>query len=590
MKIVVTLEANRVMVSNLDLDKNPFLYELKSNREPNYMVLNSQLYVQNLNAYVGDMVQLIRYERPAISVATNIFNHLTDPEYTYTESNGRKWNATLLTAVILKRVISKIEEAVTSRISEVSFVVNPQLQKSQTSRELKTALSYHKQEPGRLFNHSSALLAYYDHRHALVDKKVLIVYADGYDYYIQVIDVQEKKYLQLSLLHGHAISKNKIEASIREVVVKHCTGLLDKVPSTSRKNDLVIDNLVQEVYRAFFIKQKDKLNKPVFLDSLPCIVKLKASDFATIIGKFKDQLSLDIVKCLDQAHVSYEDIFQLYGAGEIAAIHPVAETIKSLFPGWETRYIHDDHAIAKGAALLLYMAGQPYNISLPPKKKTKDNGTVSLIRVKVPDGEEYIVFDKDAGSNYTSLTVNLAAYEAILDDSDEIVFDHIIDQNGQRQKMGEIVILHDVDIYPAQMQLNIIRSQQVYKSIQAIDFENDQILTVKYHKEGRQQEEQRSAEDTVLEVASSDQVPIRILPKTSTPTIQIKSKGRAKVKLKENAVGGVAIATKPANTADKTAIKIKKPSNKKVKIEIKNDEIKDKFEEIIEIIMINNSK
>lgn len=588
MKIVVTLESGRVMVSNLDLDGNAFLYELKSTREPNYNIQNCDIYVNSFNAYIGEMAHLIKHERPGIPIARDVFNHLTDSEYTYTEQNGRKWNATLLTALVIKRLIQKIEESVTKRIQEVSFVVHPNIQNAQIQRELKTALSYYKLTMGEVYNHSSAILSYHSRKNNLDGEHFLVTYFDSNSFYLQILYCDGSKNFQKSYKDGNQYTINHCQKAIHEIVLNKVTDALTYTPRLTAKNALVLESIVQDVYRAFFLRSTQELNKPIFIDSKPCILKFTQADFQMYWTELKDHLSLEIVKCLDEAAISYKEVSKIFLCGEFSNTGIITSCVEDLFDTWKDKIIADEFQVAKGGAYLLHGNGSNFDVEPFKKEENKSGGTTSNIQLQVEGAEEYIVFEDNAKSDYTSLTVNLSAYEEYFSDSEEIVFEHYIIEENQRKNIGEIHILHDVDIYPAQLQLNIIRKGQKFNSIQAIDFENDQILTVEYY-EGKKPLNNDLQEESLQEVMDTNDKPaIKIKTKTRSEGkagITLTSKPKIKVKTKTEKVSS------DIKILDKSpVIKVNKDLTKKVKIEIKNDEIKDKFQEILEIIMINNTK
>ena len=587
--MIITLESNRIMVSNLDLDSNAMLYDLKSTREPDYHVMAAQIYVNSLTAYIGEMAQLIRYERPGIKIATNIFNHLTDPDYTYIEANGRKWNATLLTAVFLKRVIQKVEESVTKRISEVAFIVHPSIENAEVQRELKTALGYYNLELHQVYNYSSAILTYLHERSDLASGHILMLHCDYYSTYAQLVQVKDGKSLQTGYKAMDTLTKEHSLRFLLECVKEEAVRLLGFQPSDSDKNQLVLDEIVDDLYRSMIIKGQASVTKPVFLDSKPVILSFEKGKIQQYIQEKANYLTESILSLLDEVQLPYTDISYWVVCGEYADSLVIKAGLQPIIESDNKLLITDETIIAKGGAYLSYDEPSIASIAKVKLSIASSASPVSIIQLDMNNAETYIVFDAESTPKYTSLTVNLSKYEQDLSEANEIKFVHYLDRLGTQEAVGYIIVKHDAAFFPAQLQLNIIRSGDVFNNLQAIDFENDQILEVSYQPISSQKVITPEVTETLLR-------PSIKIGRNKANVLKVKSKAAKPVDTDVAVAPAISIrsttqsiATDNAAVEKPSKIKINKKMDK-VKIEIKSDDIKDKFQEILEIIVINNVK
>jgi hypothetical protein len=587
MKIVISLESNRVMVSNTDWDRNPYLFNLKNGKEVDYNMMTPTIYINGFNAYIGEINSLIKYEKPSISIASNIFKNFGNPDYFYTESNGRKWNATLLTAVLIKRIIQKVEESVTSRISEVSFIVHPLLQNSEVQRELKTSLSYFNIEIGNLYNYSSALLASLSQKYQFAEGNTIILHADYYDTYIHLLHTANDVTIEKGFESFPQSTVFNIKQYITNSILEKAETVFQKKPSSNDKNTHTISEICEELYKSFFVKKQAEVSKSVFLDGKPCILVFNDSEYSKFKNEITYQLKTDIIKILDTAEIEYLAIDKILLCGQYTECYFVKETIESIFEEWKSRIIYEPEIIAKGGALIANNVIPITTIKKAKPSVVNSSTLASIIKLDLESTEEYIVFDFDSTAKHTSLTLNLATYERFLNENDEITFIHYSKSEETTIPVGKIIIKYRLNQFPSQLQLNILRSGNAFnENIQAIDIENDQVLNATYLSNVIA----KPAPAVVSPATNASiKIPIKIGSKSGSG-IKILAKGAEETVAKKPAITIQSEPKVAEINSDKKPKIVITPKVDKVKIEINSEDVKDKFQEILEILIINNTK
>jgi hypothetical protein len=587
MKVAILFESDRITVSNLDLDDNAFIFSMKGAKEPNNSYLEAYVYINGLNAYVGDIINSIRYERPSISIASDIFKNFGNPDYQYVDPNGRKWNATLLTAILIKRVIQKIEEVVTKRVKEISVSISPTLKANEVQRELKTSLSYFNVELVNNYTHAASLIAY------LYDKKlfryghVLHVHLDYFDSYIQVLKTERDITYQMALSSINNVSKKEAILYLKNKIILSIKEDSLEFDENNMKNMVTLDDLSKDVYKNFFISSNKEYSKAIFFNGKPANISINEHNIKSFKSDIENELRSHIIKTLDSLEIPYDLIDHIVISGVYSECLFIENSIIKLFENWVEKHVKGQNILAKGSAICAFKNIEITNIKKYQKEESTTFEQKSAIRLKVDSSEEYIVFDSDSNIKYTSLTINLTPFEKYFTSHNVLEFEHYIIKNNATNNVADLIIPFDGDHFPSQLQLNIMRSGDIFNSnIQAIDIENDRILTVEYRIISEKLEIKNNEKEETPKISIG----------SLQPKITIGTKQQSKVTIGD-VKSSKAVMEHPNTTYLEKAKDIGvKPKIHiplkvdKVKIEVNKDEVKDKFQDFIEIVIINNTK
>lgn len=314
-----------------------------------------KIYLEDNFAYLGDQVDYLIANDYSLKYTHNFLDDLEEQErLSVTYTTETPWNAASIIAIFLKKILSDIviysDQPVKGAVVTISRNISSKL-----STALKWAFDIvHIPLLGVIDFGKSALLGYDVQSNPAKNKNLFVYNLDQFSLSISLLELDKEGYCTT---HHSVVDKNLGEQllhdNLSEYIVKRYEEVTKKTVKKTKKNDLLLKELANELLHKYISENKLYINLLcTFENPIIELITTRAqidTIVATYISKTFDFIKTSCAAC----SISLENIDEVLVAGLSDNFQSIQRYLGRLFSNPELKiYMHDmDTIITQGVAV-----------------------------------------------------------------------------------------------------------------------------------------------------------------------------------------------------------------------------------------------
>ncbi len=596
MHVAINIESNRLQAATVDLDGNVLVYKIGEGLNSLKTEIPCNIYIKGINAYVGDIIDIIKYEDPNIKNVENFVLNLSNSDFIYEDDSNRKWTALYLLSLVLSKLKKDIEINTMQTIKSCSIGVSP-LYNEINILDLETAYLYNRLKLQKTYRHFSCASLYLIHKYQLKQTTSIIYFYGDWDYIQMGIgQISDKEINQLSSPSIKIESINGVKPFLIDFIKKCYQDQVGDPIVLHASNLVVINKIINTVIDKFYFRNEDLYENTIIINNNIVSININKTDLDEINDTFRNRI-IESYNTLMNAYNQPEAVFDYFiFTGRLGSIFFFREIFEKLEnPVWKEKvFSAKNDILVKGLALFDFEPYKHLKIS-----DTHENKLGSKLKLNISSMGFEKSYDITSLSKHLdqSVCINNVLEDGMINSlsSDECEIEIVEYCNADSTKIGDLKLELPFEYSLNHFQLSCNIDDRGKLSFKARDVFND--LDIKTHftqesKPKRTDHQTKPKKELIkpkIQIGSNKR--IRILSKNGNDINQVELAQKTlpkKIKIGQN---------EEENHEQKLKITITKSDLKeRQKPIINNDKISknentivEDFHELIRIIVINNS-
>jgi len=596
MHVAINIESNRLQAATVDLDGNVLVYKIGEGLNSLKTEIPCNIYIKGINAYVGDIIDIIKYEDPNIKNVEDFVLELSNSQFIYEDNSDRKWTALYLLCIVLSKLKKDIEINTMQTIKSCSIGVSP-LYNELNIVDLGTAFLYNRLKLVDNFNHQSCASLFLIHKYQIIQPTSMIYFYGDWNY-IQM-GISQVSNNEINHLSNPSIKIESIQSVKGFLIdfIKQCYQ--DQVGDAiilHANNLVVINKIINTVIDKFYFRNEDAYENTIIINNNIVSITINKSDLEEINIIIRNRI-IESFNVLIQSHNKPEEIHDYFiFTGRLGSIFFFREIFEKLEnPVWKEKvFSAKNDILVKGLALFAY---EPYKNIRISSIHDKDSSAILELKVSSLGLERSYDISSLAENTDQSITITNLVEDGMINSlSNEECEIEIMESVGiETKKIGDLKLELPLEYSLNHFQLSCEMDEKGKLKFNAFDVFNDIEIKTHFAQEAATKRinlNGNSKKDAIkLKTNVSPNKRIKILSKNGN---NINQDGiSVKTLPKKIKIG----ASKDESQPEKLKITITKSDLKErpqahsnnEKISKNENTIVEDFHELIRIIVINNS-
>lgn len=356
MNIGITLETDRISASSVNLDGITQLYSIDNNSEGRKTNLSTKVLIKGNQAYVGDLVEMIRLELPQITASSYFINKNTTQSF-YQDENTKEWSSTQLLAILLKKVKNEVEKNSIEKINTYTLSISNDVDQKKI-QEMHKAFEYNDINISKTIKHDHSV-AYFllnEIRKKAIDDKELKVISFHADVEVMkfsslLVDQDKIKHISNSTATNQGLGQ----------ITEHISNFLKKEFENSQgmkfrshaENEVLLFEYAKMIYIHLFIKNKKSYAGSLILNSKLIYININKEDLQDGIDSLFTNFKNGISAVINESNWTLDEIDKIVMTGSQSNLTLLREFLSILKPELvdKAKFSIRNDILAKGTAL-----------------------------------------------------------------------------------------------------------------------------------------------------------------------------------------------------------------------------------------------
>lgn len=596
MHVAINIESNRLQAATVDLDGNVLVYKIGEGLNSLKTEIPCNIYIKGINAYVGDIIDIIKYEDPNIKNVEDFVLELSNSQFLYEDHSNRKWTALYLLSIVLSKLKKDIEINTMQTIESCCIGISP-LYNEINIVDLGTAFLYNRLKLLNTFNHISCASIFLIHKYQL-SQTASVIYFYGDWNYIQM-GVSKISNREINHLSDPSVKIESIQIVKSFLIdfIKQCYLVQVGDPIILHASNIVVINkIINTIIDKFYFRNEDVYENTLIINNNIVSIALNKSDLAEINSKIRSRIIENfnaLLQNLDNPDETHDYFIFTGRLGSIFFFREIFEKLEK--PLWKEKvFSAKNDILVKGLALFDY---EPYR-NLKINSAHERNSSVELkLQITSLGLEKSYDISRLAEHSHQSITITNLLEDGMIKSLTDVDCElEIVESDGvESKKIGDLKLELPMEYSLSHFQLSCEVDTNGKLQFIAYDVFND--IQIKTHFI------QESATKRVKLKSNEKKELIKLkTPAGSSKRIRILSKNG-------NDISQVGVVKKTSSNRIKIGVAEEELKPEKLKITITKSDLKERsndhsnqdkisknentivedFHELIRIIVINNS-
>ncbi len=367
MKVGIDLGTTYSLVARMDAEGRPVL--IPDQGEPDVFHTPSVVHIAQGAAFVGSMAEALLEQDPQIQVLRffkRLMGQMTPVCY---DDNGATWYPEGVAALVLKKLAFDAETISHAPLDDVVITVPAHFTDPQRRSVLAAATLADLKVIG-LVEEPVAAALHYGVVTGLQDQIMLVYDFGGGTFDATVMSMDARGVYVLAKTGLTELGGKELDEKVGEMILAQFQQAMGQPLAMGARTLLELRRVSEEIKIELCNPGKTRLRKMAMLGGHAVEVEIARKDFETAIKEYLDRAEAEMMVCIREAGLRFEDISSCLLVGGSSLVPAVEDRLKALFcrPGQQVLHHEPSKAVAYGAAIhVSQLTGEAEAFHLPPE-------------------------------------------------------------------------------------------------------------------------------------------------------------------------------------------------------------------------------